>query len=169
MSWWERLRPIRAQFFFTQSLSDAVTADVQSSTLRRNKLEARRPLLQWMKLKLNSGEWMKLEEKNLNIPVQFYRLGKQKRNIKNLMFHKHDNQLLFFTSRRNELVGLIRQNDKTLSSWFIFFFCSFGATRNWLLVWQLSRSETLMMKAAKTLNVNQDEVLHIAFCTKKWQ
>lgn len=132
--------------FFPQSLSDAMTADVQSSASRHSKLEAQ----------LNSGEWMTLEENNRNIPVQFHRLGTKEEH------QKHDNQLLFFTSRQNERVGLITTKHYPADSFFFF-----GATRNWFLVWQLSRSETLMMKAAKTLNVDKDDVLHIPFCTKE--
>lgn len=141
--------------FFPQSLSDAMTADVQSSASRHSKLEAQ----------LNSGEWTTLEENNRNIPVQFHRLGTKEEHQKADVSQTRQSAPAFHESPK---WTCWLDNDKTLSSWFIFFFFFFsGATRNWLLVWQLSRSETLMMKAAKTLNVDKDEVLHIPFCTKE--
>lgn len=147
----ERLRPIRAQFFstVTQRRHDSRCSEF-SVAPQQIRGAATVDCTEW---NLN---WIQVSERHSRRTIGIFQFSfivseHQKADVSQTrqsapVFHKSPKWTCWL------------DNDQTLSSWF---------TRNWFLVWQLSRSETLMMKAAKTLNVHKDEVLHIPFCTKE--
>lgn len=117
----ERLRPIRAQFFstVTQRRHDSRCSEFNVAPQQIKRRSSDCCCSEWH---LN---WIQVSEWNLRRKIWMFQfsfiVSEQKRNIKNLMFHTHDNQLLFFTSRQKWTCWLDTTKHYPADS--VFFWC----------------------------------------------